>query len=635
VAAAEEGVARELLSSSSGLPEEVLLERLSQRLHANRGVSSDLARWSVESWAIALGVVAGGSTLATFKMDGLIPLIDLAGADGGISAAELEHLILEAKTRGVSEADARAYLSNYATSRGWQVGAVPQTPPSPAPQPQAFSPPGPAIPQPAPDRTFRWIAVSVIGLAAIVLIVLVARVTEQPQLPPPATAPIPAPAPAAPIPDTGKQQQAERERRAYNAARGNISALQVYLNGCTVCAFAPDARSEIAALETPKPETLSPGTDTRYRQTACSSIADTKTGLQWYLGPDTNISWTDAAQWVRQLPTCGGGWVLPSLAQLKTLFDQTVTAGTGFYTDGRNWPAHMDPIFSAIGRGSWVWTDGSLDNSTAPAINFNQGIGVRLSTSDPRYTVRAFAVKVLPSSPSQPAASYAQGTSDWRTYKVWFEAQTGDRRAGASYWAANRNVANHKSCGDAAFDYLGSPGFEPRGREGYIADDDLVEFGAGCQAAKSILDPIDARRADLQYRAGFNDEAQRLPINANLTPASSPAVPQPAGIAPQGTTAAYARGVADWDALRTWFNLQAGDRRAAGGEEKGLVCRFETHPKAGHAPNASDLTAELQVGGRADLRFISRCRRLFVEFFKTLSIMRDYWASYDHLDRII
>jgi hypothetical protein len=152
----------QLLNRSSGLPTEVLLGRLSDRLQANRGVSSDLARWGVESWAVALGVVAGGNTLATFKMDGLAPLIDLAGADGTITDAELNHLVLEAKARGVSEADARAYLSNYAAARGWHLGttqrrsgrakAAAQPPP---PQP----PHQPAPPQPAPAASgaFRWV----------------------------------------------------------------------------------------------------------------------------------------------------------------------------------------------------------------------------------------------------------------------------------------------------------------------------------------------------------------------------------------------------------------------------------------------------------------------------------------------
>jgi hypothetical protein len=257
VAAVEEGVVGELLSNSIGLPKKVLLDRLSGRLQANRGVSADLARWSVESWAVALGVVAGGNTLATFKMDGLVPLIDVAGADGTISDAQLDRLLLEAKTRGVSEADARAYLSNYVAARGWQLGkaqgpsgrarakAGPQPPPPPSsPQPQ----PQPA-PAPRPSSAFRWIAATVIGLAAIAVIMVVARMERQPQ-PPSATAPTPAPTSA---PDTAQQQRradADREQRTYNAARGNLSALRAYVNTCTVCAFEGVAHSEITKLQT-------------------------------------------------------------------------------------------------------------------------------------------------------------------------------------------------------------------------------------------------------------------------------------------------------------------------------------------------------------------------------------------------
>jgi len=306
VAAVEEGVARELLSSSSGLPEEVLLDRLSRRLQTNRGVSSDLARWSVESWAVALGVVAGGNTLATFKMDGLMPLIDLAGADGAISAAELDQLILEAKTRGVSETEARAYLTKYAASRGWQLGApagstrarrraspAPTAPSPLAPASPQSPPPGPSFPQPAPDRTFRWIAASVVGLFAIAIIVVLTRVNEHPQLPPPqpAPAPVPAPAPGAPAPtntpspDALKQQQADREQRAYNAARGNIPALQVYLSSCTVCAFASDTRSEIAKLQTADQE-----------ERTYNTSRGNKYALQAYLNTCTICTYGSAAR---------------------------------------------------------------------------------------------------------------------------------------------------------------------------------------------------------------------------------------------------------------------------------------------------------------------------------------------------
>jgi hypothetical protein len=245
VAAVEEGIAGELLSSSSGLPTEVLLGRLSDRLQANRGVSSDLARWGVESWAVALGVVAGGNTLATFKMDGLAPLIDLAGANGTITDAELNHLVLEAKARGVSEADARAYLSNYAAAHGWQLGNAPAGSGRAKAAPQPLPPP-PHQPAPAGSGAFRWVMAGVIGLAAIAVILMATR----PNQPPPA-APAFSPAPA-PASDAGQRQAnlAEREQRTYNAARGNLAALTAYVTSCTVCAFQAAARSEISKLQT-------------------------------------------------------------------------------------------------------------------------------------------------------------------------------------------------------------------------------------------------------------------------------------------------------------------------------------------------------------------------------------------------
>jgi hypothetical protein len=294
VAAVEEGVAGELLSNSSGLPPEVLLSRLSDRLQANRGVSSDLARWGVESWAVALGVVPQGSTLATFKMDALASLIDLAGANGIISDAELDHLILEAKTRSVSEADARAYLFRYAAARGWQLGKpqaasgrarakVRLQPPPPRPrQPQRQPASPPPIPARAPSSGFRWLAATVITLAAVAVVV-VAKVKEQPQ--PASTTASKNPEPA---PDAGQPQQADladQEQRAFNAAQGNLSALQAYVNTCTVCAFAPAARGEIASLEAAEQE-----------EQVYYAARGNKEALQAYLYSCRTCAYADAAR---------------------------------------------------------------------------------------------------------------------------------------------------------------------------------------------------------------------------------------------------------------------------------------------------------------------------------------------------
>jgi hypothetical protein len=132
----------------------------------------------------------------------------------------------------------------------------------------------------------------------------------------------------------------------------------------------------------------------RFDRTGCGSIIDRATQLEWYLGPDRNLSWSESVSWVRNLRACGGDWRMPSFAQLRRLFDARSTAGTGYFTRGRHWPAHLNPVFSGIGAGSWVWANEAarLPGAGYPAFNFNQGINVALEPGRD-YTVRAFAVK--------------------------------------------------------------------------------------------------------------------------------------------------------------------------------------------------------------------------------------------------
>ncbi|MDQ4123883.1 MAG: pectinesterase family protein [Acidobacteriota bacterium] len=58
--ALEEGVTRDMASATQNAPTSVLLARLTQRLIDNLALSEDAARWAVDSWALALGVVQGG-----------------------------------------------------------------------------------------------------------------------------------------------------------------------------------------------------------------------------------------------------------------------------------------------------------------------------------------------------------------------------------------------------------------------------------------------------------------------------------------------------------------------------------------------------------------------------------------------
>jgi hypothetical protein len=57
VLAIEERIPLDLLAGAKSLPPELLLSRLEKRLEEQTALTAEAARWAVESWALALGVV--------------------------------------------------------------------------------------------------------------------------------------------------------------------------------------------------------------------------------------------------------------------------------------------------------------------------------------------------------------------------------------------------------------------------------------------------------------------------------------------------------------------------------------------------------------------------------------------------
>jgi formylglycine-generating enzyme required for sulfatase activity len=57
VSAQDNRVAEELLKASAGVPQSIVLTRLSKRLEDQLGFTKELAHWAVESWALALDVI--------------------------------------------------------------------------------------------------------------------------------------------------------------------------------------------------------------------------------------------------------------------------------------------------------------------------------------------------------------------------------------------------------------------------------------------------------------------------------------------------------------------------------------------------------------------------------------------------
>jgi len=68
VGALKERVAVDLLASQDWVPLEILLSRLSRRLGQNLALTEDAARWGVEAWAQALGVISDeDSSVSSFS----------------------------------------------------------------------------------------------------------------------------------------------------------------------------------------------------------------------------------------------------------------------------------------------------------------------------------------------------------------------------------------------------------------------------------------------------------------------------------------------------------------------------------------------------------------------------------------
>lgn len=58
VTSLKERVPQHLLASTNGVPASILVDQLAQRLHDHLGIAPEFATWTVETWAIALGVIA-------------------------------------------------------------------------------------------------------------------------------------------------------------------------------------------------------------------------------------------------------------------------------------------------------------------------------------------------------------------------------------------------------------------------------------------------------------------------------------------------------------------------------------------------------------------------------------------------
>lgn len=155
--------------------------------------------------------------------------------------------------------------------------------------------------------------------------------------------------------------------------------------------------SEQIISPSPQPTVEANKNQERFSISSCGSIKDDVTGLEWMVGPDRNMTWYEAQEWTVELKMCGGGWRMPTIGEIRSLYNPALKAGIGFYLNGKYYPAHIDPVFSAIGGGAWVWANERVGTNNARSFNLNQGITVEYSAMDTVYSTRAFAVRNLKS----------------------------------------------------------------------------------------------------------------------------------------------------------------------------------------------------------------------------------------------
>jgi hypothetical protein len=122
----------------------------------------------------------------------------------------------------------------------------------------------------------------------------------------------------------------------------------------------------------------------------------------------------------------------------------------------------------------------------------------RSAAATPAVSASTMLTPIQASAPGVNSAE-TEGAAAFREWDAWINGQTGNRRAGADWWSANRNVPRHVSCTEGARRKIA----DPPARQ---------EFEAGCLGAKQRTDPTDNRRnAEYDFNKGFNVAAGGSP----------------------------------------------------------------------------------------------------------------------------
>ncbi|MBU2631730.1 MAG: DUF1566 domain-containing protein, partial [Proteobacteria bacterium] len=117
---------------------------------------------------------------------------------------------------------------------------------------------------------------------------------------------------------------------------------------------------QIASINPADSNTKIIARDNQYIQYKTGVVFDTRTDLEWFQGPDEELDWQQAGNWAKRLDIDGGGWRIPTMNELFSLFKK----GSGT----KNMTGLLNP------KSWWVWCKNQYYFSNNPDVyNFYTG----------------------------------------------------------------------------------------------------------------------------------------------------------------------------------------------------------------------------------------------------------------------
>jgi len=139
-------------------------------------------------------------------------------------------------------------------------------------------------------------------------------------------------------------------------------------------------KPEAPRQKSPAPREKAQRQPARFTQDALGVVTDAQTGLQWFVGPDKDMSWNQACSWAVSLKVGGGRWRMPTRAELR-----------GLSGGGESEGLKIHPIFRL--KHTFVWTGEERDAVKVWLFSF--GLGKEFADNRGLSNdARAFAVRV-------------------------------------------------------------------------------------------------------------------------------------------------------------------------------------------------------------------------------------------------